>query len=330
MHPSSFKNAKNRFDPVARVDEEGLRRGIMRLLSDGEKVLDYFQEAFKFLSEQCGASKTTVNHDGHDMCATSVGPLKGYDRILEKCLNDYAKDKPPMGSVCDVVRATMAFESPGQMLRAVETLVKWDGASLNSGWSYRIAQAKDLYSKKLQTLYGDLKLSLLFFIPNVPDGHVCELQLNTVKMIAAKASPKGHAVYECERTLAIKWLDEHPGSKSAPTLKEIESDLGFYYSEPPTDKEGREAFDEGQKALVAKYAGKSKGMQDARLTDYLDLYKPLMALAAEANQAARDAFDQHADTPALLLKTGILAKRAADRWNDRYANETQWTKMDLG
>jgi hypothetical protein len=301
------------------VDAVGLAPGIERLAADGGIVLAGFAPAFRSLAEQCGASTAKVMHmskDGpHPADATSIGPLKAAPRILEKCLNDYRQVRPPYAAVCDVVRGTMAFASPREMLGAVEKLVRMDGAPLfnSSATRFRLAQVKELYSKNLQSLYGDVKLSMLFYVDGVPDGHVCELQLNTVALIAAKASPEGHIAYEVERTLENTWDREHPNSR-LPSLEQIEADLAAY-QENPSDPNLR------------NYGGQSAGMADATVEDYIDLYRPLIGIAQKANAAPRKAFDTHPDGPRLLTCVGELAKKVATRWSDRFEKNESWSQL---
>jgi hypothetical protein len=319
LHPSAYPNAKRPFANVTMVDAVGLEPGIERLATDGGIVLSGFAPAFRFLAEQCGASTAKVMHmskDGpHPADATSIGPLKASPRILEKCLNDYRQVRPPYAAVCDVVRGTMAFAGPREMLAALEKLVRMDGAPLSNSGStrYRIAQVKELYSKNLQSMYGDVKLSMLFFVDGVPDGHVCELQLNTVALIAAKASPEGHVAYEVERTLENTWDREHPNAR-LPSLEQIEADLAAYL-ENPSDPNLR------------NYGGQSSGMQGATVEDYIDLYRPLIGIAQKANAAARKAFDTDPDGAKLISRVGELARQVATRWSDRFEKNESWSQL---
>jgi hypothetical protein len=210
----------------------------------------------------------------------------------------------------------MAFNDPGGMLGALEKLVAWDGQNVfgSAAVKYRIAKAKELYSLNLQSLYGDVKLSLLFYLEGVPDGHVCELQLNTVPLIAAKGSEMGHLAYEVERTLENKWNDEHP-KVALPSLVKIEEHqarLRANASDPD----------------VPKYGGQSAGMKGATIDDYLDLYRPLVDIMQKCNAPARQAFDGHPASSRLIERVRALAKAVDARWEERFVNFGMWGQLD--
>jgi hypothetical protein len=317
LHPSAYANAKKPFPPVGKLDADGIDAAVDRLVADGGLVLPEFQKAFEFLCKLSNASTAKItNHEekpAKERDATSVGPLKKKPRIVEKALNDYIDVKPPVAAVLDIVRATMAFDGPKQMLFAIEKLVTWEGQTLGGTTAtYRLAQAKELYSKKLQSLYGDVKLSLLLYVDGVPDGHVCELQLNTVGIIAAKCSSTGHVAYEAERTLENKWKDEH--GSSVPRLVDIEADWALYQEDP-------------SRTDLRNYGGKSAGMKDASIEDYLELYRPLIPMMVKAYGPARTAFDQHPDAPKIIARIKELSGKVAARWSDRYETFGMWPKL---
>lgn len=141
--------------------------------------------------------------------ATSMGNLKGKERIKQKMNTKYAgAGKNAVNEINDVVRGTLAFENFEEMLNALNVIESLAGTAGGfDGFTYEIVRAKQIYTPLSALLYGDVKLNL-----NVKSGsdytgdafdHNCELQLNTIEMLKGKGTTQGHGAY-------VKWrnLDE--------------------------------------------------------------------------------------------------------------------------
>jgi phage-related protein (TIGR01555 family) len=115
-----------------------------------------------------------------------IGNLKSEDRAGAKVANDYAGDWSKVG---DIVRASVAVDSPKQMADVVDRL-RERGAD--------IVRAKDRVSNPTEAGYRDVMMNVRY-----PSGHVGEIQVHVKSMLAAK-SGEGHKLYDVARKLEPK------------------------------------------------------------------------------------------------------------------------------
>ncbi len=316
-HPGSYANAKVPF-PVTPPIQAGPKRhdaSVARLLEDATKTKPLYDRLFAHWKSSASAATYEHYENGASTprSATSMGPLKKKERVVEKCEADYKTESIPAGACIDIVRATLAFDSAGDILKCLETILS--GEDLN-GYGYRVAQAKQLFdmgkgSDPLFSLYGDIKLSLLLFAPGVPDGHVCELQLNTVALIAAKGARDGHHQYEWERDAINKWDREYAG-KRAFKFSDIVYDYMNWSAEPSTTEYEWYTTGKSGQYSVKKW--------------YDDFYRSYIA-SAENTGPARVAFDSHPDSGKLIDFVNTLKGKVSTRWLNRYKNNQNWVAL---
>lgn len=224
-------------------DEEDLSseqqdKQIEALLADAAKALGPFTQIFNHLKDAAGAStkkidqkkkvKYTADHDKvkdgthqvgdvmyrkntnqpvmetKNLAATSMGGLKGKERIKQKMNTKYAgAGKSAVNEINDVVRGTLAFEDFGEMLNALNVIENLAGHDFGD-FGYQIARIKQIYTPLSALLYGDVKLNLTVSSGSSYGGeafnHNCELQLNTLEMLSGKGTTAGHGAY-------VKWRD---------------------------------------------------------------------------------------------------------------------------
>lgn len=250
------------------LSSEQQDKQIEALLADAEKALGPFTQVFNKLKLDTNASTKKIDQqkkvkykkdhpkvqDGtvqeddimyhqhtqrpimetKNLKATSMGKLKGKERIKQKMNTKYAgAGKNAVNEINDVVRGTLAFENFGEMLTALNVIESLTGTAGGfDGFSYEIARVKQIYTPLSALLYGDVKLNL-----NVKSGsdytgeafdHNCELQLNTIEMLKGKGTTQGHGAY-------VKWrnLDEehwkNEGSALPVKLKDMTDEATTKY-----------------------------------------------------------------------------------------------------
>lgn len=118
-----------------------------------------------------------------------IGHLKSEKRAAEKVEAKYAGD---WSRLRDVVRATVAVPSAETIPQTIEAIRTH---MAKSGWS--LAETPDnRMENPLDTAYRDIMT-----LWKGPNGHVAELQINTLRMIKAKEG-RGHKIYEKYRVVA--------------------------------------------------------------------------------------------------------------------------------
>ncbi|GMI05063.1 hypothetical protein TrVE_jg13274 [Triparma verrucosa] len=174
--PSDFKMRKG-FSTM--LVSQRFVSSIDELFEDAVRVLPTFEKKMKEIAEKCGNS-----------CELSIGPLKSKKRAAMKALFKYS-DKEDGGiawyRLTDIIRATIMFDDMEQMYRGLEEVVKILTTS-------NIREFNDRYVQPMAGNYRDLQLLIAV------DEHVCELQLNTKKMMTAK-NTTGHRDFEVVREL---------------------------------------------------------------------------------------------------------------------------------
>lgn len=155
-------------------------------------------------------------HDGRhhilipEMTTVSrMGPNKKAPRIEQKCNTKYrlrarAARRSPARYINDAVRGSLVFRNANQMLRAVQTVERWENSRFNYGneevW-YEVWRAKQIFRPRSALVYGDIKMNLRVKTSTNPHGHNCELQIHNLHMIIGKGKPSGHGAYVTWRDL---------------------------------------------------------------------------------------------------------------------------------
>lgn len=119
-----------------------------------------------------------------------IAPKKSEKRAAEKVEADYGGD---WSRITDVVRGTVAVDHIHEIHALLDALHQ-SGAKLAK-------QPKDRFAKPTDSGYRDILMNW-----QLPNGHICELQVNVKGMLQAKN--KGHKPYEDERTIAAKYTDK--------------------------------------------------------------------------------------------------------------------------
>jgi len=214
--------------------------GIEDLQTAGENIKPTFDLIYDMLAVKTGCvttnipvMKKSVDAEGNYITAGSVkggriimhkseapasskAPNKKAKRIEQKCFTKYKiKSKEagenPVRYINDVVRCTMAFNDVAAMHRALLLIVRCQRTRVEhaedgrKSGSYVIVRLKQIYEPRSSLVYGDIKVNLLVTNADLPNGHNCELQLNTVAFLIGKGTPAGHGAYEAWRDLD----DEH-------------------------------------------------------------------------------------------------------------------------
>lgn len=112
-----------------------------------------------------------------------IAPLKGDARGTIKATIKYGGD---ISYLVDLDRATFVFDSLADMYKGLEHIIT---SPLVSGSTCRIVAFEDRYQQPLSGGYSDVQLLLSV------SGIVCELQVNTEAMVAAKEGGGGHHTY---------------------------------------------------------------------------------------------------------------------------------------
>ncbi len=146
-----------------------------------------------------------------------LAPIKGEKRALEK-LQKYGGN---WGQMKDLVRGTVAVDSLDDIRGAVDAVREELEAQ---GWQLA-ERPNDRFSKPTPAGYRDVQLSL-----RAPNGLICELQVNTKAMIAAKEK-YGHPIYEKARTLeeSIKKSGRKPTAKESRQLNEWNAQMAAIF-----------------------------------------------------------------------------------------------------
>ena len=124
-----------------------------------------------------------------------MGPVKGRKRVEEKAW-DYAKEnggKPDFSQIGDILRCTVAVDHVEQFDDALEGLRK-QGFRLGR-------EPKIRMTRPTSAGYHDVMVNV-----TLSTGHVVEVQINTKKMLLAKA--EAHAHYEEQRTIEGRAVKE--------------------------------------------------------------------------------------------------------------------------
>ena len=111
-----------------------------------------------------------------------IGPTKKRDRVKEKAETEEGGE---FNVVKDIIRGTLALDGLDQ-LPAVWKAFEQSGIELAS-------KPKDRFARPAPSEYRDILLNV-----TMPNGHICELQVNIKPMLAAK--DKVHDLYEKQRT----------------------------------------------------------------------------------------------------------------------------------
>jgi hypothetical protein len=289
---------------------------IEALLADAQKALGPFTQVFDKLKVDTGASTKKIDQqkkvkykadhpkvqDGtvkeddimyhqntehpvmetQNLKATSMGKLKGKDRIKQKMNTKYAgAGKHAVNEINDVVRGTLAFENFGEMLTALNVIEALAGTAGGfDGFTYEIARAKQIYTPVSALLYGDVKLNLKVMSSSDYTGdafdHNCELQLNTIEMLEGKGTSAGHGAY-------VKWrnLDEEHWKKEGSALPVKIKDM--------TDEPGTKYKSRARLAVVASQDAYKKAdiarKADSDFTGVVDKVEELKGNTLDENAA---------------------------------------------
>ena len=114
-----------------------------------------------------------------------IGPLKKRERVLEKSM---AEGTDP-SSVLDLVRATVAVDTPGEIAEVMRKL-------RDMGIKFA-RRPKNRFNTPTDVGYRDLMFNVVY-----PNGHIGEIQVNLKSMM--KAKDMGHKYYEATRSIAAQ------------------------------------------------------------------------------------------------------------------------------
>lgn len=118
------------------------------------------------------------------------GPIKGLDRALQKVVSN---DTGNLQNLRDVVRASVAVDTPDELDSAVSTLHA--AISARGG---EIVASEDRFTNPTPNGYRDLNLNVKF-----SNGVVGEVQVHMKSILQAKNGP-GHELYVRYRALAVQ------------------------------------------------------------------------------------------------------------------------------
>jgi len=167
------------------------------LYAQAERVKPEFDQILHRIGEDIGAAKGEspgfrAALEG-DKPAIITAPLKAKDaRATEKVADKYKGD---WAQLKDIVRGTVAVPSQADLAGALQSIQREVEAA---GW--RVVGIENRYSLDAGSAvntgatsfgYRDVSMHLVS-----PDGHVAELQLNTIPMMQAKEFGGGHKLYE--------------------------------------------------------------------------------------------------------------------------------------
>ncbi|GMI14656.1 hypothetical protein TrLO_g7180 [Triparma laevis f. longispina] len=185
--PSDFKMRKG-FSTM--LVSQRYVSSIDELYDDALRVKDTFEELMEQITRECADKEKEGGCPEAQTCKLSIGPLKSKKRSEMKALFKYS-DKQDGGiawyRLTDIIRATIAFEDMEKMYAGLNKVV--DVLGVNN-----IREFNDRYVQPMAGNYRDLQLLVAV------DDHVCELQLNTKKMLQAKETT-GHRDFEVVREL---------------------------------------------------------------------------------------------------------------------------------
>lgn len=177
-----------------------------KLWAQGEKVKPAFDQILQRAGDRLGAieqvspgARAAASQVQHPLVITA--PLKAKDgRGLEKVKTKYAGD---FTKLKDIVRGTIAVPSMEELPAALHAIVKEADAA---GW--KVTGLENRFTReqgsKINTGantfgYKDLSMHLVS-----PDGHVAELQINTIPLMVAKEQGGGHQFYDQVRPILEK------------------------------------------------------------------------------------------------------------------------------
>ena len=151
------------------IDDRELRRKLDCLYAQCTESKPEFDTLITRLAQQTGSEPLLV-------------PLKSKERALEKIITSLGGN---LDGLTDVLRATLVFETIAAVVTAHDALLK----------QVSVLRERNLYREgvSLSDGYRDTKIDIDL------DGIPVELQLNTRKMLEAKA--KAHQLYEEKRQL---------------------------------------------------------------------------------------------------------------------------------
>jgi hypothetical protein len=175
----------------------------------GKSLYPESSEQFNQAIDQAIQSKTPL---------VIIGKLKGEKRAAEKVEAKYGGD---WGKLRDVVRATVAVPSAQKIPEAITALRE---QMAKKGWT--LAESPDnRMENPLDTGYRDLQM-----LWKGPNGHLAELQINTLEMIKAKQG-LGHKIYEDYRVVAetITKQGRKPTEQEAARLTSMRNDMKKLY-----------------------------------------------------------------------------------------------------
>lgn len=179
------------------ADTKDYRAQILELLEQAALANDLLNNFMRRLSN-------TINNASGKPIAFSRVPLKGRDRIAEKCgitkwdepATDVVADKSPL-LVKDIARSTIVFSTVAQMLAFRDYI--YTTTEYQSIKDKQSPAVKDLWAKGVEDEYKDIKfflqVNINFRQRVIP--HIVELQLNVGQM--SRGKQYGHAFYGLSR-----------------------------------------------------------------------------------------------------------------------------------
>jgi hypothetical protein len=181
--------------PVTVVDRKHVDAA-RKIVKSAEKINPKFQASMKDISKELGLTY-------------QEGPVKGFDRLLEKGTLEYDGD---FSKIQDSVRGTIHVDNP----RNVQGIIS------KIGERHEITRVKDGYANKMPG-YKDIKVNV-----REPDGTIAEILLATPEMLKAKYELGGHKLYEQARTTV-----------DAKELAQLETQMNKLYGEADAAAERR-------------------------------------------------------------------------------------------
>ena len=161
---------------------------IHALFEAAKEALPQYQAWADKVSGSLGAQVVDINKgakpdSGAKGVQFIIGPIKGQERVKEKAEGEEGGDYT---AIRDVVRGTIAVDSLDQIGAA------WKALEANGVKFAR--KPRDRMVKPAPGEYRDIITNVV-----MPNGHICELQINVKPMLQAKA--KAHKIYEQYRSI---------------------------------------------------------------------------------------------------------------------------------
>lgn len=189
IDPQAYRSPLRRehFEQTPKNAYQPVENNIEALYVHAKEALPHYQAWAKRIAGSLGGKvvdhnmgeKLDLREEGIQFI---IGPTKKRDRVKEKAETEEGGE---FNVIKDIIRGTLALDGLDQ-LPAVWKAFEQSGIKLAS-------KPKDRFARPAPSEYRDILLNV-----TMPNGHICELQVNIKPMLAAKE--KVHELYEKQRT----------------------------------------------------------------------------------------------------------------------------------